>query len=156
MRTTIKTVNVIKETSLEKQIAGRLQDRDVRLTSGRRTIVRSLSVADGPRSASDLYRVIGDTVPLSSIYRSLAVLEEAGVISPHYSTKGVTRYELAEWLMGHHHHLVCLECGEVEDIEIGEEIEVQLEAIVESIGRDVSFTPRDHALEIEGLCARCN
>lgn len=143
------------ETNLEKQIANRLQERDIRLTSGRRTIVRSLGIADGPRSASDLYSSIGDTVPLSSIYRSLAVLEEAGVISPHYSTKGVTRYELAEWLMGHHHHLVCLECGQVEDIEIASEIETQLEAIVESIGREVSFAPRDHALEIEGLCSQC-
>lgn len=144
------------ETNLEKQIANRLQERDIRLTSGRRTIVRSLGLADGPRSASDLYASIGDTVPLSSIYRSLAVLEEAGVISPHYSTKGVTRYELAEWLMGHHHHLVCIECGQVEDIEIATEIETQLEEIVESIGKEVSFAPRDHALEIEGLCSRCN
>lgn len=143
------------ETNLEKQIAGRLQERDVRLTSGRRTIVRSLGVADGPRSASDLYASIGDTVPLSSIYRSLAVLEEAGVISPHYSTKGVTRYELAEWLMGHHHHLVCVECGQVEDIEIASELETQLEAIVESIGHEVSFAPRDHALEVEGVCSQC-
>lgn len=143
------------ETNLEKQIASRLQEKDIRLTSGRRTIVRSLGVADGPRSASDLYAAIGSAVPLSSIYRSLAVLEEAGVISPHYSTKGVTRYELAEWLMGHHHHLICLDCGQVEDIEIASEIETQLEAIVESIGRDVSFAPRDHALEIEGLCSQC-
>ncbi|MGF1618225.1 MAG: Fur family transcriptional regulator [Acidimicrobiia bacterium] len=143
------------ETSLEKQIATRLQEMDIRLTSGRRVIARTLAVADGPRSASDLYASIGNTVPLSSIYRSLAVLEEAGVISPHYSTKGVTRYELAEWLMGHHHHLVCLECGQVEDIEIGAEIESQLEAIVASIGQEISFTPRDHALEIEGLCSRC-
>lgn len=144
------------ETNLEKQIATRLKERDIRLTTGRRTIVRSLGIADGPRSASDLYASIGDSVPLSSIYRSLAVLEEAGVVSPHYSTKGVTRYELAEWLMGHHHHLVCLECGQVEDIEIAPEIETQLEAIVESIGRDVSFSPRDHALEIEGSCSRCS
>jgi Fur family transcriptional regulator, ferric uptake regulator len=144
------------ETNLEKQIASRLEERDIRLTSGRRTIVRSLGLADGPRSASDLFSSIGDSVPLSSIYRSLAVLEDAGVISPHYSTKGVTRYELAEWLMGHHHHLVCVECGQVEDIEIADEIETQLEAIVETIGKEVSFMPRDHALEIEGLCSKCN
>lgn len=142
-------------TNLEKQIASRLQERDIRLTTGRRTIVRSLGLADGPRSASDLYDSIGDTVPLSSIYRTLAVLEDAGVVSPHYSTKGVTRYELAEWLMGHHHHLVCINCGQVEDIEIGDEIESQLESIVEKIGQEASFAPRDHALEIDGRCSRC-
>lgn len=142
-------------TNLEKQIANRLQERDVRLTTGRRTIVRSLGLADGPRSASDLYESIGDTVPLSSIYRTLAVLEEAGVVSPHYSTKGITRYELAEWLMGHHHHIVCVQCGQVEDIEIDDEIEAELESLVSRIGQEVSFSPQDHALEIEGQCSRC-
>lgn len=142
-------------TNLEKQIASRLQERDVRLTTGRRTIVRSLGMADGPRSASDLYESIGDTVPLSSIYRTLAVLEEAGVVSPHYSTKGITRYELAEWLMGHHHHIVCVQCGQVEDIEIDDEIEAELESLVSRIGQEVSFSPQDHALEIEGQCSRC-
>ena len=142
-------------TNLEKQIESRLQERDIRLTTGRRTIVRSLGLADGPRSASDLYGSLGDTVPLSSIYRTLAVLEDAGVVSPHYSTKGVTRYELAEWLMGHHHHVVCVQCGQVEDIEIDTEIESELESLVERIGQEVSFAPRDHALEIEGQCSRC-
>lgn len=142
-------------TNLEKQIANRLQERDIRLTTGRRTIVRSLGLADGPRSASDLYESIGDSVPLSSIYRTLAVLEDAGVVSPHYSTKGITRYELAEWLMGHHHHIVCVECGQVEDIEIDDEIEAELESLVARIGNEVSFSPQDHALEIEGRCSRC-
>lgn len=142
-------------TNLEKQIANRLQERDIRLTTGRRTIVRSLGLADGPRSASDLYESIGDSVPLSSIYRTLAVLEDAGIVSPHYSTKGITRYELAEWLMGHHHHIVCVECGQVEDIEIDDEIEAELESLVARIGNEVSFSPQDHALEIEGRCSRC-
>jgi Fur family ferric uptake transcriptional regulator len=142
-------------TNLEKQIANRLQERDIRLTKGRRTIVRSLGLADGPRSASDLYESIGDSVPLSSIYRTLAVLEDAGVVSPHYSTKGITRYELAEWLMGHHHHIVCVECGQVEDIEIDDEIEAELESLVARIGNEVPFSPQDHALEIEGQCSRC-
>lgn len=141
--------------SLERQVEGRLRDHQVRFTEGRMTVVRSLEGADGPRSAADLHDQIGDRVPLSSIYRSLSVLEGAGVVSPHYSTKGVTRYELAEWLTGHHHHLVCVSCGEVEDIAIDSELEAQLESIVDRIGDDVGFAPADHALEIEGRCTRC-
>lgn len=141
--------------SLERLVEGRLRDHQVRFTEGRVTVVRSLEGADGPRSAADLHHLIGDRVPLSSIYRSLSVLEEAGVVSPHYSTKGVTRYELAEWLTGHHHHLVCVSCGDVEDIAIDVELEMQLEAIVDKIGDDVGFEPADHALEIEGRCMRC-
>lgn len=142
-------------TNLERQVEGRLRDHDTRFTKGRRTITKSLNASDGPLSAADLYAAIGDEVPLSSIYRSLSVLEQAGVVSPHYSTKGMTRYELAEWLTGHHHHLVCVICGQVEDIEIPPEIETQLETIVDQIGSDVSFAPNNHALEIEGHCSSC-
>lgn len=140
---------------VQRQIESRLADNDIRLTTGRRNVIDGLSRADGPKSAADLEMALGGQVPLSSIYRSLAVLEEAGVISPHYSTKGVTRYELADWLAGHHHHLVCSACGVVEDIEIEPGLEDQLESIVDRIGDAVSFSPVDHALEIEGKCARC-
>lgn len=141
--------------NLERQIETRLRDNDVRYTRGRRRIALSLHSADGPRSAADLYSEIGDDVPLSSIYRSLAVLEDAGVVAPHYSTKGITRYELAEWLAGHHHHLVCVHCGLVEDIEIDDEVEARLEGVVATISSGVSFSATDHALEIEGRCSKC-
>ncbi|MCI0543263.1 MAG: transcriptional repressor, partial [Actinobacteria bacterium] len=89
--------------TFHNQIADRLAEREVRYTRGRRTLITALSKADGPRSAAELQ---GDLdIPLSSIYRSLAVLEEAGVLDPHFGQRGVTRYELAEWLRGHHHHL---------------------------------------------------
>ncbi len=143
------------QTNLERQVETRLREHEIRLTEGRRTLIQALGKADGPKSAADLHSRLGDQVPLSSIYRSLSVFEDAGVVSPHYSTKGVTRYELAEWLTGHHHHLVCVNCGVVEDIEIDDRLETQLEAIVEEIGRDVSFAPVDHALEIDGNCRQC-
>jgi Fur family ferric uptake transcriptional regulator len=114
-----------------------------------------LGLADGPRSASDLYSSLGDTVPLSSIYRTLAVLEDAGVVSPHYSTKGVTRYELAEWLAGHHHHLICVECGAIEDVKVPKGQEVEIRSLVDTLARDAGFAPIDHFLEIEGRCPRC-
>lgn len=141
--------------TLERQVEARLGEHDVRYTKGRRAVVRALATADGPRSAAELSEEIGSTVPLSSLYRSLSVLEEAGVVTPHYSVGGFARYELAEWLMGHHHHLVCLDCGQVEDVEIPDDLEDEIQSIVHSIGSSVSFTEVNHALEIEGRCARC-
>ena len=141
--------------NLDRQVETRLQDHDARYTSGRRAVVHSLAAADGPRSAAELSRTIGDSVPLSSLYRSLAILEEAGVTSPHYSVKGLTRYELSEWLGGHHHHLVCINCGAVEDIEMPAGQERSLEELVAAVGAAASFVPTNHALEMEGHCARC-
>lgn len=142
-------------TTLDRQIERRLAEVQVRYTRGRRLVIDALAEADGPRSAAELNQVIGESVPLSSLYRSLAVLEEAGVLAPHFSSPRLTRYELAEWLSGHHHHLVCLDCGQVQDLPLSDTVEERLEAIVADVARDASFTETNHALEIEGRCVRC-
>jgi Fur family ferric uptake transcriptional regulator len=139
--------------SVERQIESRLRDRDVRYTRGRRALIGALSSADGPKSASELFVELG--MPLSSVYRSLNVLEEAGVVIPHHGARGLTRYEMAEWLAGHHHHLVCVNCGSVEDIQIPQGHETRLTSIIRDVATAASFTPTDHSLEIEGRCSRC-
>lgn len=141
--------------TLDRQVERRLAEAAVRYTKGRRVVIRALAEADGPRSAAELSQVIGESVPISSLYRTLAVLEQAGVLAPHYSSPGLTRYELAEWLSGHHHHLVCIACGHVQDLPASDTIEDRLQAIVADVAREASFTELNHALEIEGHCARC-
>ena len=141
---------------MDREVERRLGEHDVRYTRGRRTVFAALAGADGPLSASELHERIEDSLPLSSIYRSLTVLEEAGVLAPHHGTKGITRYELAEWLRGHHHHLVCLECGSVDDVMVTDFDETRVGDVVAEISSRASFKPVNHALEIEGKCARCS
>ena len=142
-------------TSLDREVENRLASHQVRYTGGRLAVVAALAGSDGPLSASELYAETGGALPLSSIYRSLTVLEEAGVLAPHHGAKGLTRYELAEWLKGHHHHLVCIDCGAVEDVAVADHHETQVDEVVTAISSKASFTPLNHALEIEGRCARC-
>jgi len=139
----------------DRDIELRLAACDARYTQGRRTVVAALRDSDGPKSAAELHDRLGADVPLSSLYRSLAVLEAAGVVIPHLGTKGLTRYELAEWLTGHHHHLVCVDCGSVDDISVPQSHERQVLALVDEIGALASFRATSHVLEIEGRCARC-
>lgn len=141
--------------AVDREVAKRLAEHEVRYTRGRQRVVAALAGAGGPRSAAELYADLAQELPLSSIYRSLSILEDAGVLAPHHSTKGLTRYELAEWLRGHHHHLVCLDCGSVEDIDVANRHETQVDQIVHEISEAASFTAVNHALEIEGRCARC-
>ncbi|MFV1962656.1 MAG: Fur family transcriptional regulator [Acidimicrobiia bacterium] len=142
-------------TSLDREIERRLKENDARYTRGRRLVVATLAGSDGPKSAAELQANIGSSLPLSSLYRSLAVLETVGVVVPHFTKKGVARYELAEWLQGHHHHLVCLDCGAVEDLALPQSYEEKVRELVEGIGSTVSFTPVNHAFDIEGICSRC-
>lgn len=140
---------------LERPIEERLTEAGVRYTTGRRQVVAALERVDGPRSAAELHQEMGGKVPVSSVYRTLAVLEEAGVVEPHHGARGITRYEMAEWLAGHHHHLVCIECGAVEDIELPVRLEVELERLVGRVSESFSFSAGGHSLEVDGRCARC-
>lgn len=142
-------------TTLEREVERRLAECDTRLTRGRLRLIRQLAQSDGPRSAAELHADIGNEVPQSSLYRSLAVLEETGVVTPHYSSRGIARYELAEWLKGHHHHLVCIQCGAVEDLTLSESMEASIQELVDEIGSIAAFRPHNHALEVEGLCRKC-
>ena len=142
-------------TTLDREVERRLGESDIRYTAGRRQVVSALAVADGPLSAAELFDVAGGSLPLSSIYRSLTVLEQVGVLSPHHGFKGLTRYELAEWLKGHHHHLICIDCGSVEDISVTHEQELDVERLVAEISAPASFAPLSHMLEIEGRCKKC-
>ncbi len=141
--------------SLDREVETRLRDRDVRYTRGRRVVVAALNMAEGPMSAAELHQQIGSDLPLSSLYRTLSVLEEAGVVMPHYGPHAVTRFELAEWLTGHHHHLVCVECGTVDDIDVPQPYEDEVRRLVDEIAEMASFDPSGHVLEIEGRCSRC-
>jgi len=143
------------DTQLDTQIRTQLVNHEVRYTSGRKRVVAAIVAADGPRSAAELHETLGRGVPLSSLYRSLSVMADAGVLSPHHSSKGVTRYELSEWLVGHHHHLVCTSCGAVDDIELPTEAEAALERLVAGAADTGGFTSTGHALEIEGRCSQC-
>lgn len=143
------------KSTLDRQVEVRLLEHNVRFTKGRRAVVEAMASAGGPLSAAELADAMDGSVPLSSLYRTLSVLEDAGVLAHHLGAKGLTRYELAEWLSGHHHHLVCVDCGSVSDVEIPASQEDKVRSLVREIAATAAFDPTDHALEIEGHCARC-
>ena len=140
---------------IDQQIASRLTAFDIRYTQGRRRVTQALARADGPRSASELHADLDGSVPLSSLYRSLSVLAMVGVLAPHHGSGSIIRYELAEWLMGHHHHVVCDTCGAVDDIELSEDSEATLTDLVSAVTRSRCFVATNHVLEIGGLCTDC-
>jgi len=145
----------LAERDIGTEIEERLRERDVRYTRGREAVVRALLRAGGPVSAAELHRRLRSAVPLSSLYRSLAVLDEAGVLVKHHDPSGLTRFELAEWLAGHHHHLFCVVCGRVLDVapEAGEE--EALAAVARTVSEKAGFLPTGHALDVAGVCGSC-
>ncbi len=141
--------------TIHRQVESRLTKREVRYTRGRQRVVETLSMADGPRSATDLHQELGRVLPLSSLYRSLSVLTDAEVLATHHGNGRVVLYELAEWLLGHHHHRICEKCGAIADIELSGEEENLLERLVSNATRSQGFVATGHSLELVGVCATC-
>lgn len=124
---------------------------DQRYTAHRRRLVETLAGARRPLSVQEL---VGSGLPQSSAYRNLAVLQEAGVV--HRVDSGdLSRYELAEELSEHHHHLICSSCGEVEDFTLPAAVEEQVESAAARVARKVGFALRHHRLDLVGTCPRC-
>lgn len=138
---------------LHEAVRRRLAGRDIRYTSGRRSIIDALAQVEGPESAAELRERM--EVPLSSLYRSLTVLDEAGVLERHHDVDGLARYELAEWLGGHHHHLICIDCGNVEDVHLDADSEGALDDLAARVGERAGYRVTGHNLEVEGVCPSC-
>jgi len=132
-----------------------LNSQSFRVTAARRLVVRTLADAAGPMTAGDLHERLREDVPLSSLYRTLAVLEDARVLAKEHDSAGVARYELAEWLTGHHHHLVCSSCGEVKDVAVDPETERTISGLVEQIADGAGYRVTGHRIDIEGACRLC-
>jgi len=137
-------------------VGSRLAERGIRYTAARRLVVQALEDADGPRSAAELHEDLEREVPLSSLYRTLSVLEDARVIGREHAADGIARFELTESVTGeHHHHLVCLGCGAVVDITIPADLEHRVEQIITEIAGRAGFAATGHRIDIEGRCPSC-
>lgn len=135
-------------------VEGRLRQIDQRYTSGRRAII-DLLVAEGrPVSIGDIAdRLPG--LPRSSAYRHLVDLQSAGVVRRVAANDEFARFELAEDLTEHHHHLVCTRCGKVIDITPSPAFERSLGHQLDALAAEQGFSPHSHRVDVLGLCAAC-
>ncbi len=102
-------------------------------------------------SAEDIYRALlesGEDVPIATIYRVLTQFESAGLVARHKFEGEHSVFELNEG--SHHDHILCIECGRVEEF-VDETIEKRQKAIAAEHG----FSMTDHSLIIQGICTAC-
>jgi len=134
----------------------RLPAEGQRYTRNHRAVVDALKSADRPLSLPELLRSCHGLAQ-SSAYRSLAVLEAAGVVHRIVSSSEFARFELAQELTErHHHHRICNGCGTIEDFELPADVEKSLDKALRRIARRGSFTVRSHQLDLIGLCTACS
>ena len=105
-------------------------------------------------SAEDIYGLVKQIYPnigLATVYRTLELLSDIDVVDKVSFGDGVSRYDLRTEGEAHfHHHLVCLACGEVE--EVTEDLLSEIERHVE---QEYQFHIKDHNLTFHGICLSC-
>jgi Fe2+ or Zn2+ uptake regulation protein len=116
-------------------------------------LVSVLEVSPTPMSIAEI--VQARTGPQSSVYRNLAVLEHAGVVRRVVTEGEFARFELAEELTEHHHHLICSICGRVEDVTIPRDLESTMDRTVDRLARRSGFAEVRHRLDLIGTCRGC-
>jgi Fur family transcriptional regulator, ferric uptake regulator len=127
-----------------------LQRRGLRMTPQRRAIVAEVMKTRGHISPTALARKVQGDMPgvnASTIYRTLSVLEDAGVLA-HAHLEGGAEYHRAE--DAGHVHLTCSRCGTEDDLSLREAEELQL-----LIRKHHAFEPDLTHFAISGLCANC-
>ena len=132
----------------------RLAQLNQRLTPNRRRIVDVLVASDRPLTITEVLER-ADGLAQSSAYRNLVVLEQAAVVHRVITHDEFARYELAEDLTEHNHHLVCTGCGRVEDVASSPALERSLAAAIDAAASTSGFTIEHHRLDLLGRCARC-
>ena len=99
-------------------------------------------------SAEDVYRLLlasGDDVGLATVYRVLTQFEQAGLLMRHHFESGKSVFELNQG--GHHDHIVCLQCGRVEEF-----YDEEIEARQKKAATERGFVVRDHSLYLYADC----
>lgn len=140
---------------LHHSVAERLRAVDQRYTTKRRHLVDLLAQSKRPATIPELL----DGQPLlaqSSVYRNLVVLEEAGIAHRVVTSDDRSRYELTEDLIGHHHHMVCTNCGRVDDFTVSPQMERSLKSALDRAVQGTGFRTDAHRLDLVGVCAACD
>jgi Fur family ferric uptake transcriptional regulator len=111
-----------------------------------------LSATSGFRSAQDLHaelRTQGSSVGLTTVYRHLTQMVEAGSVDMLHTDDGEAVYRLCS-SGDHHHHVVCRQCGATVEVD-GPEVERWARDVAQAAG----FTDVSHTIEVFGTCADC-
>ncbi len=101
-------------------------------------------------TAEDVYRVLlgqGSDIGLATVYRVLTQFEQAGLLSRNHFESGKATFEINEGQ--HHDHMVCLDCGRVEEF-----FDAQIEALQRTVAQSRGFDLAEHALSLYAHCTK--
>ncbi len=136
-----------RSSSLATQLLETLEERGHRSTSPRRAVVNAIAGQNKHFTAEELRGQLPG-VGRATIYRSLRLLVESGVLCRVLLEEGNLHYQLSH--RGHHHHLLCVECGSSQDL-----LGCDIEDLLQTVSAAHEFQLSGHWLEVYGRCHAC-
>ena len=137
-----------------KDICEKLKDREYKLTPQRQIILKAFIEKDRRHlSAEELYSIVKESYPeigLATVYRTLDLLAELEILQKMDFGDGKARFELNDEDVHHHHHLICLSCGKVQEFDLD-----LLDLLEERINKNTGFDIINHRLKVYGYCSDC-
>lgn len=132
-----------------------LKEKGYKLTPQRRAIVDIMIDNEGNHlTAEEIYDLVKNDCPeigLATVYRTILLLVELGIISKIDLGDNCSRFELVHEEESHqHHHLICTDCGKILEVE-GD----LLENLESSIETKYEFQIKNHSLKFYGVCSEC-
>lgn len=122
-------------------------EKGMRMTDQRRVIARVLSSAEDHPDVEELHRrahAIDPHISIATVYRTVRLFEESGIIERHDFRDGRSRYE--ETPTHHHDHLIDMKTGKVVEF-----VDEEIEALQHAIARKLGYKLIDHRLELYGV-----
>ena len=122
-------------------------EKGMRMTDQRRVIAQVLSMAHDHPDVEELYRrahAVDHHISIATVYRTVRLFEDAGIIARHDFRDGRARYEEAPDV--HHDHLIDMKTGQVIEF-----VDEAIEALQEAIARRLGYRLVDHRLELYGI-----
>ena len=132
---------------MNKSIISRCEAKGLRMTGQRRVIAQALEDSDDHPDVEELYAraaAIDSGISLATVYRTVKLFEEAGLLDKLEFGDGRARYEDAE--RDHHDHLIDINSGEVIEF-----VDAEIEQLQERIAKKLGYELRGHRLELYGV-----
>jgi Fur family ferric uptake transcriptional regulator len=136
----------------EERFKNYLKRRGLKFTPERQIILKGVFSIHYHFDVDKLYEILrkqGKTISRATIYRTLPLLVESGLVKEYFHCQGKTSYEHV-FGHDHHDHLFCIKCGKIIEFK-----EKRIERLQDEICKKYEFKSLEHRLSIKGYCKKC-
>lgn len=129
-----------------------IREKRLRYTPQREEVLRAFLSTEKHLSADELHKILRKKNPAigyTTVYRTMKLLEEAGLCNEIDFGDGIARFE-HKYEHGHHDHLICTKCGSYVEV-----MKPEIEKLQDKLAKENRFIPLKHRLQIFGICRKC-